>query len=70
MKILQINKFFYLKGGAERHFLDLSKLLEENGHAIIHFSMNDSRNNSSQFSQFFADKVDLDQFYSDGNDFA
>ena len=29
MKILQINKFFFLKGGSERHFFDLSELLSE-----------------------------------------
>lgn len=34
MKILQINKFFFLKGGAEKYFFDLSELLVNKGHYV------------------------------------
>jgi len=53
MKILQINKYFYLKGGAERYYFDLCALLEKNGHEIIHFSQADSNNFYSAYSSFF-----------------
>lgn len=62
MKILQINKFYYLRGGAERYFFDLLKLLENNGHQVVPFSMRDSRNEITAFNKYFIDKVELDGF--------
>ncbi len=56
MKILQINKFYYLKGGSERHFFELFKLLEDNGHKVIPFSMSLSfSGEGSSCSSFPAD---------------
>jgi len=62
MKILQINKFYYLKGGAERHLFELSKLLEANGHTVIPFSMQDQQNLSTPYAKYFAKSVDFDTF--------
>jgi len=59
MKILQINKFYYLRGGSERYVFELSKILKENGHEVIPFSMADERNQDSKYSQYFADNVDV-----------
>lgn len=53
MKILQINKFFYLKGGSEKYLFLLSKYLEDFGHSVIHFSMDDQENSPSTTSDFF-----------------
>ncbi len=39
MTILQINKFFYPRGGTERHYLDLIDLLVEANYEVIPFSM-------------------------------
>lgn len=39
MTILQINKFFYPKGGADQHYFDLIKLLSKEGNNVIPFSM-------------------------------
>lgn len=38
MKILQINKFYYKKGGSESHFIDLVNLLRKDHHEVIVFS--------------------------------
>jgi len=38
MKILLINKFFYLRGGAERHLFDLGEILKKKGHQVAFFS--------------------------------
>ncbi len=62
MKILQVNKFFYLKGGSERYFFELSKILERRGHAIAHFSMEDRRNAESKYKEYFIEHVGLDKF--------
>ena len=43
MKILQINKYSYLKGGSERHFLSLVNLLKEKGHEVFVFSMSEPK---------------------------
>jgi glycosyltransferase involved in cell wall biosynthesis len=60
MKILQINKFFFLKGGAERYFFELSGLLSSRGHKIIPFSMRDPANVSSPYENYFVSNVVLD----------
>jgi len=59
MKILLINKFHYLKGGAERVYFDTKKLLEENGHTVICFSMQDEKNIPCTESEFFVSHVDF-----------
>lgn len=60
MKILMINKFHYLKGGSERAVFDLTKLLEENGHEVINFSMQNERNIKS--NKYFITDVNLEKF--------
>jgi glycosyltransferase involved in cell wall biosynthesis len=64
MKILQINKFYYLRGGAERHFFDVSTLLEKNGHTVIPFSMHDERNKKSKYAKYFVSPVHFDKIDS------
>ncbi|MBI5731815.1 MAG: glycosyltransferase family 4 protein [Candidatus Magasanikbacteria bacterium] len=59
MRILQINKFFYRRGGADIHMLDLCRLLENHGHEIIHFSTLHPANEPSPFSRFFIPQIDM-----------
>lgn len=59
MRILQINKFFYPRGGADIHFLDVCKMLEKKGHEVIHFSMDHPQNNFSPYSRYFVPNLDL-----------
>lgn len=59
MKVLQVNKFFYIKGGSERVFFDTIRILEEHGHDVSTFSMADENNFPSHFSNFFIDKIDF-----------
>lgn len=61
MKILLANKFYYLKGGAERHFFDLKELLEKRGHKIIPFSMQDDKNLSSEYSKYFVSNINIEK---------
>ena len=58
MKILMVNKFFYIKGGCETYYFALKKLLEENGHTVIDFSMLDEKNFDSEYSKYFVKNVD------------
>ena len=53
MKILEINKFFYARRGAELHFLDVTLLLEKSGHDVAVFSMQHPENKVSKWEQYF-----------------
>jgi hypothetical protein len=44
MKILEINKFYFAKGGADKHFLDVVELLESKGNDVAVFSMEHRKN--------------------------
>ncbi len=59
MKVLQINKFFYRRGGAETHFLDLCHLLESKGHEVIHFSTQNPANELSPYSRYFVKGIEM-----------
>ncbi len=60
MKILLVNKFFYLKGGSERVFLEEADLLKRNGHQVVFFSMFDKRNLSCPQSKYFINHIDYE----------
>lgn len=57
MRILQANKFFYRRGGAEVVFFDTIKGLRARGHEVIEFSMQHPKNMPSEYSGYFASEV-------------
>ncbi|MGE6345430.1 glycosyltransferase family 4 protein [Bacillus mycoides] len=61
MKILLINKYYYVKGGSETYFFGLKKMLEDNGHEVIVFSMQDEKNQQSQFEDHFVKNVNYQE---------
>src|SRR3989344_8928878 len=63
MKVLQINKFFYPKGGAETYLFSLISLLQNNGHQVIGFSQKNKNNIDIEGKEFFVDEISLDKFY-------
>ena len=58
MKILMVNKFFYIKGGSETYYFALKRKLEEEGHQVIDFSMKNPKNFVSPYSDYFVKNVD------------
>lgn len=58
MKILMVNKFFYIKGGSETYYFALKRKLEKEGHIVIDFSMKDKKNFESKYADYFVDNVD------------
>jgi hypothetical protein len=60
MKILLINKYFYIKGGAENSFFETGRLLENKQHEVVYFSMQDKRNFESVFAPHFISNVNYD----------
>ncbi|MGI6086034.1 MAG: glycosyltransferase family 4 protein [Acetivibrionales bacterium] len=58
MRILAVNKFFYLKGGCETYYFALNKALKDKGYDIIHFSMKDEKNAWSPYENYFVNNID------------
>ncbi|MFA5813746.1 MAG: glycosyltransferase [Patescibacteria group bacterium] len=56
MKVLLVNKFWYLRGGAERVVFATKQMLEDSGHQVEIFGMNHPRNELS--NRYFIDFVD------------
>ena len=59
MKILLVNKFHYLKGGSEKYYFDLAKLLQEHGHEVAFFSMKDEKNIKTGCKEYFVENSDM-----------
>ncbi|KKU14154.1 MAG: group 1 glycosyl transferase [Candidatus Magasanikbacteria bacterium GW2011_GWC2_45_8] len=59
MRILQVNKFFYSRGGAETHFFDVIDLLTAHGHEVVPWSMKDPANAASDYEKYFIDPIDF-----------
>ena len=49
MRILLVNKFIFPKGGAETYTFDVGKMLEEHGHEVQYFGLENEKN--TDFSQ-------------------
>lgn len=61
MKILQINKYFFKKGGAETVFFNTIQLLERHGHTVIPFSLKNKKNEPSPYESYFVDYPELSE---------
>lgn len=53
MKILEVNKFLYIRRGAERHFFDVIELLRKRGHTVEVFGMRHKENAHFLFEKYF-----------------
>jgi len=58
MNIVFANKYYFLKGGAERYMFDLQDLLVERGNVVVPFAMKDGRNRVSGWSDRFVSPVE------------
>jgi glycosyltransferase involved in cell wall biosynthesis len=53
MKIILAHKFFKYTGGADVFFLEVGRVLEENGHEVAYFSTIDDDTLPSKFNKYF-----------------
>lgn len=65
MKILQINKFYFMQGGAERYLLDVSAWLTGQGHEVIPFAMQHPDNLETPYEKAFPSFVHTSQVKAD-----
>lgn len=61
MKILQINKYYCVKGGSERYMFDVSSMLQNHGHQIIPFAMQHERNAPTEYSKYFVENIEFNR---------
>lgn len=57
MRVLLANKYWYLKGGAERVVFETKRLLERNGDQVSAFAMRDAKDEKSVWERFFVSPV-------------
>lgn len=60
MRILQVNKFVYRRGGAEGYMLDVAELLRAQGHDVEFFGMRHPRNEACTYERHFPSEVGFD----------
>jgi glycosyltransferase involved in cell wall biosynthesis len=54
-----IDKYYFVKGGAERYFFELKDILERKGHTVIPFSMKHPDNRETRYADDFVDNIDF-----------
>ena len=54
-----IDKYYFIKGGAERYVFELSDALITNGHEVIPFSMKNPRNFKTPYEEYFVDNIEF-----------
>jgi hypothetical protein len=59
MRILHINKFFFLNGGSEQYMLEVGRLFQERRHEIIPFAIHHPANKQSPWNDYFVSAVDF-----------
>jgi glycosyltransferase involved in cell wall biosynthesis len=57
MKILLVNKYYYLRGGSEKYFFELENLLRKKGHQVHIFSMKDEKNQYCSDEGYFIKNI-------------
>lgn len=60
-RVLAVNKYFYPRGGAERYFLELSRMLARRGHEVVPFSMQDPENEPTPYGEYFVSPSGFDK---------
>lgn len=58
MKVLMANKYYFLKGGAERYMFELIKLLVKHGHSVVPFAMQHAKNKDTSYERYFVSEVE------------
>ena len=57
MKILIVHYRYFISGGPERYLFNLKEALEARGHEVIPFSIKNSQNVKSLYSNYFVENI-------------
>ncbi|MFA6417092.1 MAG: glycosyltransferase [Patescibacteria group bacterium] len=61
MRILQVNKFHYARGGADKYYLSLGKALEQAGNEVAYFSMQHPKNEVTPYAKYFVSRLSFNE---------
>ena len=53
MRILLVNYRYFISGGPEKYMFNIKKMLEDNGHEVIPFSIHSRRSSSPKSENTF-----------------
>jgi hypothetical protein len=57
-QLLSINNYYYLRGGSEAVYFEHNRLFERAGWEVVPFSMQNARNQASEWSEHFINQTD------------
>lgn len=57
MRILLVNYRYFISGGPERYMFNIKKMLEDNGHEVIPFSIHSNKNIETEYSKYFVEPI-------------
>ena len=57
MKILIVHYRYFISGGPERYLFNVKEALEKRGHEVVPFSIKNSKNIPSKYSEYFVDNI-------------
>jgi len=57
MRILLVNYRYFISGGPEKYMFNIKKLLENNGHKVIPFSIHSNKNVKTEYSKYFVEPI-------------
>lgn len=57
MKILLVNYRYFISGGPEKYMFNIKKMLENNGHQVIPFSIHSNKNIKTEYSKYFVEPI-------------
>lgn len=60
IRVLSINNYHYVRGGAERIFIEQNQLLRSAGHEVAEFCMQHTHNRPSDWDPFFISNLEYD----------
>ena len=57
MRILLVNYRYFISGGPEKYMFNIKKMLEDNGHEVIPFSIHSNKNEETEYSKYFVEPI-------------
>ena len=57
MKILLVNYRYFISGGPEKYMFNIKKMLEDNGHEVVPFSIHSNKNVKTGYSKYFVEPI-------------
>lgn len=57
MRILLVNYRYFISGGPEKYMFNIKKMLEDNGHEVIPFSIHSDKNVATKYDKYFVEPI-------------